>query len=149
MKNKCLCFPWNPTAYLYKESFQDFLFLPTTHLYIVDRHTFWAEGSISVGKGFQSPVKKSSLIYSSRVIKASHVAVVVVISNQHFPVLIHPEAVEVDQDAGDSITLATVHQILQCDLIGVFWLHHVKDLILKKELGHIKLSTLLSLQIKD
>lgn len=67
---------------------------------------------------------------SSGVLHVSCAAAVVVVGNQHFSVLIGPEAIEVNQDAGDGITLATVNQVLEGDLIGVFRLHHVKDLIL-------------------
>lgn len=66
----------------------------------------------------------------SGVVKVSCVAAIVVVGYKHFSVLIGPEAVEVNQDAGDGVTLATVNQVLKSDLIGVFRFHHVKDLIL-------------------
>lgn len=69
---------------------------------------------------------------SSAVVQVSCVAAVVVIGDQHFSVLIGPEAVEVNQDAGDGIALATVNQVLESDLVGVFRLHHVKYLILRR-----------------
>lgn len=56
--------------------------------------------------------------------------VVAVVGDQHFSILVGPEAVEVDEDAGDGVALATVYQVLEGDLVGVFGLHHVKDLIL-------------------
>lgn len=71
----------------------------------------------------------------SGVVEVRCVAAVVVVGNQHFSVLVGPEAVEVNQDAGDGVALATVHQVLESDLIGVFRLHHVKDLILKRNGG--------------
>lgn len=70
---------------------------------------------------------------SSGVVEVTCIAAVVVVGDQHFSVLVGPEAVEVDQDAGDGIALATVYQVLESDLIGVFRLHHVKDLILRRE----------------
>lgn len=73
-----------------------------------------------------TPQNKSS----SAVIEVSCVAAVAVAGHQHFSVLIAPEAVEVNQDAGDGIALATVHQVLEGNLEGVFRLHHVKYLIL-------------------
>lgn len=72
----------------------------------------------------------STLNPFSSIIQFSCAAAVIVISNQHFSVLIRPETIEVNQDACDCIALATVDQILQRDLEGVFRLHHVKDLIL-------------------
>lgn len=70
----------------------------------------------------------------SGVVKVSCVAAatIVVVGNQHLSVLVGPEAVEVNQDTGDSITLATIHQILKRDLIGVFGLHHVEYFILRR-----------------
>ena len=65
------------------------------------------------------------------VIEVKGTVAVVVIGDQHFSVLIGPEAVEVDQDAGDRVALATVDQVLQGDLVRVFRFHHVEDLILK------------------
>lgn len=62
-------------------------------------------------------------------------AAVVVIGNQHFSVFVSPEAVEVDEDAGDNVALAAVDEILESDLIGVFGLYHVKDLILRTKKG--------------
>lgn len=67
------------------------------------------------------------------VVEVGCVAAVIVVSNQHFSVLVGPEAAEVNQDAGYRVTLATVHQVLECDPTGVFRLHHVKDLILKTD----------------
>lgn len=67
------------------------------------------------------------------VVEVGCVAAVVVVGDQHFSVLVGPEAVEVDEDAGDRVSLATVDQILECDLVRVFRLYHVKDLILRGE----------------
>lgn len=72
---------------------------------------------------------------SSCIVKVSHAApanpaAVTVVGDQHFSVLIGPETVEVNQDADHCVALTAVHQVLQCDLEGVFRLHHVKDLIL-------------------
>lgn len=79
---------------------------------------------------------------SSCIVKVSHTApanpaaaAVTVVGDQHFSVLIGPETVEVNQDADHCVALTAVHQVLQCDLEGVFRLHHVKDLILKRELN--------------
>lgn len=80
---------------------------------------------------------------SSTVVEVSCVGAVVVVGNQHFSVLVCPETVKVNQDAGNSVALATVHQVLEGDLIGVFGLHHVEDLILRREgsLGSDRIST--------
>lgn len=71
----------------------------------------------------------------SGVVEVRCAAAVAVVGNQHLSVLVGPEAVEVDQDAGDGISLATVYQVLESDLIGVFGLHHVEDLILRRNGG--------------
>lgn len=68
------------------------------------------------------------------VIKVTIVVAAVVIGNQDFSVFISPKAVEIYQYANNSVSLATVHQILQGEFVGIFGLHHVKDLILKN--GH-------------
>lgn len=51
----------------------------------------------------------ANLKSASGVIEVHCVAAVVVVGNQHFSVLIGPEAVEVNQDAGDDVALATVY----------------------------------------
>lgn len=45
---------------------------------------------------------------ASGVIEVHCVAAVVVVGNQHLSVLVGPEAVEVNEDAGDDVALATV-----------------------------------------
>lgn len=77
---------------------------------------------------------------SSCIVKVSHAApanpaaaAITVVGHQHFSVLIGPEAIEVNQDADHCVALTAVYQVLQCDLVGVFRLHHVKDLILRRD----------------
>lgn len=45
---------------------------------------------------------------SSVVVQVDCAAAVVVISNQHFSVFVSPEAIEVNQDAGDDVALTAV-----------------------------------------
>lgn len=78
------------------------------------------------------PWESSSVVVE---VDCAAAAAVVVVGNQHLSVFVSPEAVEVDQDAGDDVTLTAVDKILQSDLVGVFGLHHVKDLILRTKKG--------------
>lgn len=123
---------------------QEHLYTPTLHQYRTIFTQIWSFlylfcAAVFISSGFSHCTHFSKFnvfvlaFWSSGVVKVSCVAAVVVVSDQHFSVLIGPEAVEVDQDASDGVALATVHQILQRDLIGVFRLHHVEDLILRRK----------------
>lgn len=88
----------------------------------------------------------------SRVIHVGRAALVA--GDQHLSVLVGPEAVEVDEDAGDRLALTAVHQILQRELVRVSGLHHVEDLVLHTHTHthtlHLhELSFMLLLQLKS
>lgn len=67
-------------------------------------------------------------LWQSRFITIS--SAVTVAGHKDLSVLVGPEPIEINQNAGNSVSLTAIDQVLKGDFVRVLRLHHIKDFIL-------------------
>lgn len=57
-------------------------------------------------------------------------SIVIVTCHKDLSVLVGPEPIQINQNAGNSVSLTAIDQVLKGDFVRVLRLHHIKDFIL-------------------